>query len=116
MKTRRDTPLADAGPAPGTTSAEAAPVSDDPIVVALARCRAAAAAYAEAPNDETHAEAADAFDALCGTEPTTLTGLKMFADQLVAEFDGEWAGDIDALEIALRTMRDALAKLISGDA
>jgi hypothetical protein len=88
-------------------------VSADPIVVAIARHRAAAAAYAETPNDETHAEAAEAFDALCVTEPTTLPGLKMFTDQLVAEFDGEWAGDIDAFEIALTTLRNALAKLVA---
>jgi hypothetical protein len=111
MKTRRDTLLAAAGMVLGKTDAEAAVVSGDPIVEALVRHRAAATVYAEAPSDETHAEAADAFDALCGTEPTTLTGLKMFADQLVAEFDGEWAGDIDALEIALSAMRNALARI-----
>jgi hypothetical protein len=38
----------------------------------------------------------------------------MLMDQLVAEFDGEWAGDIDALEIALMTLRDALAKITAG--
>jgi len=38
----------------------------------------------------------------------------MLVDQLVAEFGGEWAGDIDALEIALTTLRDALAKITAG--
>jgi hypothetical protein len=113
MKTLRRTLLAAAGLALMPTGVKSS-VSADPIVLAIARRRTAAAAYAETPNDETHAEAADAFDALCATEPTTLPGLNMLMDQLVAEFGGEWAGDIDALEIALTTLRDALAKITAG--
>jgi hypothetical protein len=115
MKTRRRTLLAAAGLALMPTGVKSS-VSAEPVVLAIARRRAAAAAYAEAQTDETHAKAADAFDALCATEPTTLPGLKMLMDQLVAEFDGEWAGDIDALEIALKTMRNALAKITAGSA
>lgn len=113
IKTRRHTLLAAAGLALMATDGKSS-VSADPVVLAIARHRTAGAAYAETPNDETHAKAADAFDALCATEPTTLPGLKMLMDQLVAEFDGEWAGDIDALEIALMTLRDALAKITAG--
>jgi len=109
-RSRRDALLGAASLALEPTGAKSS-VVDDPIILAIARHRAAAAAYAEAPSDETHAEAAEAFDALCITEPTTLPGLKMFVDQLVAEFDGEWSGDIDAFEIALTTLRNALAKI-----
>jgi hypothetical protein len=107
MKTRRDALLGAATLAFRPTGVKLS-VSADPIVPAIARHRAAVAAYADAPSDETHADAADAFDQLCATEPTTLPGLKMFADQLVEEFDGEWAGDIDTFEIALTTLRNAL--------
>jgi hypothetical protein len=115
MKTRRDTLLGAAILAFRPTGAKLS-VFADPIVPAIARHRAAAAAYAAAPSDETHADAADAFDALCATEPTTLPGLKMLADQLVEEFDGEWAGDIDAFEIALTTLRNALTKITADHA
>jgi hypothetical protein len=110
MKTRRDRLVAAASVPLSSTGTESSAAAD-PIVEAIARRRDAAAAYSEAPSDETHAEAAEAFDGMCRTEPTTLCGLKMFANQLVTEFEGEWAGDIDAFEVALTTLRNALAKV-----
>jgi hypothetical protein len=112
MKTRRDTLLVAASLALNPTSVKSS-AFPDPVFGAIARHRIAAAAYNETPNDETHAGVADAFDTLCATEPTTLPGLEMLVDRLVAEFDGEWAGDIDAIEIALRTVRNALMKIIA---
>jgi hypothetical protein len=113
MKILRDALRAAAETPPRPTDAKSS-ISADPIVVAIARHRGAAAAYAKAPSDETHAEAAEAFDDMCRTEPSTLLGLRMYADQLVTEFEGEWAGDIDAFEVALTTLRNALVKISAG--
>jgi hypothetical protein len=110
MKTRRDRLRVAASVPLWPTGAQSSAIAD-PIVRAIARHRGAAAAYSRAPTDETHAEAAEAFDGMCRTEPTTLCGVKMFADQLVTEFEGEWAGDIDAFEVALTTLRNALVKV-----
>jgi hypothetical protein len=110
LKTRRERLLATAS-VPLWPTGDMSSAVADPIVGAIARHRGAAAAYSKAPSDETHAEAAEAFDGMCRTEPTTLRGLKMFADQLVTEFEGEWAGDIDAFEVALTTLRNALVKV-----
>jgi hypothetical protein len=114
MKTLRDALCAAVG-APLRPTDAMSSVSADPIVAAIAHHRSAAVAYAKAPSDETHAEAAEAFDGMCRTEPSTLRGLRMFADQLVTEFDGEWAGDIDAFEVALTTLRNALVNITAGE-
>lgn len=71
-------------------------VSVAPIVAAIACHRGAAAAYARSktPSDDTHAKAAEGFDDVCKTEASALHRLRMFADQLLTEFDSEWGAPV----------------------